>query len=213
MKRISIPVDTLELCSYGCGSVAKFKNGSGNLMCCESHSSCPTNKKKNSDGIKIAYKSGKIDPVQRYKDSPDQTKNKMNWNKGKYAADFSYNGKGSHKLVLIEERGHRCESCELETWLGKEITLEMDHADGDRKNNVKENLRLLCPNCHSFTHTWRGRNINPGIKKISDEVLVEALKTSPSIFSALNSLGLAGAGNYKRCENLIEIHNIRRQLE
>lgn len=71
------------------------------------------------------------------------------------AANFCYEGKGSHKKVLIRERGHVCESCKNSEWLGRRITLELEHIDGDNKNNVRENLKLLCPNCHSYTPTWR----------------------------------------------------------
>ncbi len=63
----------------------------------------------------------------------------------------------SIKKRLIEERGHKCETCLATSWLGKAITLEMDHINGDRANNDRDNLRLLCPNCHSQTRTWRKR--------------------------------------------------------
>lgn len=46
MKRIANPIETNELCSYGCGNVAKFINGSKKLMCCKSSNSCPANKKR-----------------------------------------------------------------------------------------------------------------------------------------------------------------------
>jgi hypothetical protein len=62
---------------------------------------------------------------------------------------------------LIEEglRMHRCERCGRTEWEGRPIPLELDHIDGDRTNNLLENLRLLCPNCHALTPTYRGRNI------------------------------------------------------
>lgn len=51
-----------------------------------------------------------------------------------------------------------CSGCLLDKWLGNEITLQVDHIDGDFKNNVIENLRFLCPNCHSQTETYcRGK--------------------------------------------------------
>ena len=53
---------------------------------------------------------------------------------------------------------HRCASCGLETWLDNKIPLEMDHINGDRRDNRLENLRLLCPNCHALTSTYRGKN-------------------------------------------------------
>lgn len=63
----------------------------------------------------------------------------------------------SIRNFLIRKRGNRCERCGLETWQGEKIVLEMDHTDGDKKNNKEENLKLLCPNCHSLTPTWRRR--------------------------------------------------------
>lgn len=64
------------------------------------------------------------------------------------------------KTRLAEERGYKCELCPNKgKWKGKPITLHLDHIDGDKKNNALGNLRLLCPNCHSQTETYAGRNI------------------------------------------------------
>jgi Zn finger protein HypA/HybF involved in hydrogenase expression len=68
------------------------------------------------------------------------------------------------KKRLINERGHRCECCRKEMWLGGEIVLELDHVNGDRDNNSRENLQLLCPNCHALTPTYRGKNIGEHAK-------------------------------------------------
>lgn len=53
-----------------------------------------------------------------------------------------------------------CEKCGLDgNWLGRPISLHLDHINGDNKDNRLENLRILCPNCHSQTDTYAGKNI------------------------------------------------------
>ena len=61
---------------------------------------------------------------------------------------------------ILEEglKPHRCECCGLEEWMGKPIPLELHHKDGDRHHNELENYELLCPNCHAFTDSYRGKN-------------------------------------------------------
>ena len=61
------------------------------------------------------------------------------------------------KKRLVSERGHRCESCLNSHWLSSLITLELEHVDGNNRNNHRSNLKLLCPNCHSQTPTRRNR--------------------------------------------------------
>lgn len=52
----------------------------------------------------------------------------------------------------------QCAHCTLTLWLGQDIPLELDHIDGNPNNNSLTNLRLLCPNCHAMTPTYRGKN-------------------------------------------------------
>lgn len=58
---------------------------------------------------------------------------------------------------LLNEANHKCEQCgwgEMNEYT-QTIPLEIDHTDGDAYNNLRENLRVLCPNCHSLTKTFR----------------------------------------------------------
>lgn len=52
----------------------------------------------------------------------------------------------------------QCSECGLRDWNGKPITLDLDHINGIYNDHVRSNLRLLCPNCHSQTDTYKGRN-------------------------------------------------------
>jgi hypothetical protein len=64
------------------------------------------------------------------------------------------------RIKLLEEgfEEHRCECCGGTEWLGKPIPLELHHKDGRKTNNSLENFELLCPNCHAFTDSYRGKN-------------------------------------------------------
>lgn len=64
------------------------------------------------------------------------------------------------RLKLIEDnvKEHKCEVCLLTNWNDEKIPLELHHVDGDRFNNVLNNIQLLCPNCHSQTDNNSGKN-------------------------------------------------------
>jgi DNA-binding transcriptional ArsR family regulator len=51
-----------------------------------------------------------------------------------------------------------CAECGITTWRDRALALELHHINGDGKDNRLENLALLCPNCHSQTDSWGGRN-------------------------------------------------------
>jgi len=71
----------------------------------------------------------------------------------------------SRRKRLLETRGHRCQVCGLSEWMGKEIPLELDHIDGNSDNNDEVNLRLICPNCHAQTETYKGANAGKNTKR------------------------------------------------
>lgn len=74
---------------------------------------------------------------------------------GKHPAFQTY--KLRNKLLKAKIFENRCSICGIRDWLGKKISCELDHIDGDRTNHRIENIRMLCPNCHSQTDTFRSK--------------------------------------------------------
>ena len=71
-------------------------------------------------------------------------------------------GRGHIKKHLIDIHGWQCVCCKGKTWQRQPIPLEVDHIDGNAGDNRPENLRLLCPNCHTQTPTHKAKNKGNG---------------------------------------------------
>lgn len=71
------------------------------------------------------------------------------------------------RLISSGLKERKCERCLLTEWQGEPIPVELDHINGVSNDHRWENLRLLCPNCHALTPTWRGRNRRMGVVSIS----------------------------------------------
>jgi len=80
----------------------------------------------------------------------------------KVEADPNSVGPPRLKNYLLDTRGHRCEVCGITEWMGRPAPLELDHTDGNPFNNQLDNLRLICPNCHAQTETYKGKNMGSG---------------------------------------------------
>lgn len=71
----------------------------------------------------------------------------------------------SRRLYLINKHSNKCFVCKNTTWNNVPIPIELDHIDGNSENNIEENLRLICPNCHALTNTYKNKNKGKGRAK------------------------------------------------
>ena len=72
-----------------------------------------------------------------------------------YCKDSTYDKTTLRKRIIKEGTiTYECQVCGISEWRGKEISLQLDHINGTNSDNRIENLRFLCPNCHTQTSTW-----------------------------------------------------------
>ena len=192
------------LCDYGCGKEAGFVLKNGKNCCAKRPAGCVTLKKINSERTKAAHNEGR----HGYTWNPNSA-----WSKGKslvsnedlFKTDSRYSNEAvKQRIVKDNLLEYRCSKCGIDSWQGETIVLDLDHINGNNCDNRLENLRYLCPNCHSQTNTYKGRNKNSGKTKVSDQKLLTAYKKCGTIRQALLDVGLAAkGGNYERLKKLI----------
>lgn len=105
---------------------------------------------------------------------------------------------------LLDGQNNKCQICGIVDWNSKKIKFHMDHIDGNKNNNNKENLRLICPNCHSQTDTYCVAK-NP-VRYSDSQISESILKNEYDISKAIISLGLSNGGqNVVRFRKIYDI--------
>jgi len=153
----------MNFCKF-CNKEGKYQTSTGQWLCEPTSNSCPVVRKKNSESLKNAHCSGKM---RKFTES-DRKKSNLSLNKKFADLPFVNQSYKRRREIVIKEQNGCCLICQLSLWLGKPIQLQIDHINGNNKDNARSNLRALCLNCHSLTETFCGKNINNGQKLVSD---------------------------------------------
>ena len=208
----------MKKCDYGCGNDAKYQLKNSKNCCENSPNRCIAIKLKNSSSLKKAYEEGnksKTITMPWLDNKRGLRKGKTIWSDDRVGRKFkkeevfssnSSTSTGSIKKIILAEKliEYKCKECGIFEWNEKKISLELDHINGKRNDHRLCNLRFLCPNCHSQTSTFRGRNLNNGNTKVTDEDILIELKKGTSIRKVLLNLNMAPmGGNYKRVKKII----------
>jgi hypothetical protein len=181
------------------------------LTCRNSREKSDETKNKISNGVKNSEKFRQslnnsvkfIDYKKRAK------KNKETWDKKILNAEYETLSFERLRKRIKLEQDNKCNKCGIDSWNDKPIVLELEHKDGDHNNNKRENLESLCPNCHSQTETWRGKDKKNKQNKVSDDDIVKTYLKNKNIRQTLIELGLsAKGGNYKRLHQLIKKYDL-----
>jgi len=109
---------------------------------------------------RIASKLGCYNPNQSGKGITKKSQEKIPLDEilnGKHPQFQTY--KLKNKLLKQGVFKNECSICGISEWNNNKLNMELDHIDGNKYNHLLNNLRLLCPNCHSQTDTYRAKNI------------------------------------------------------
>lgn len=160
---------TCARCEKEFERVSVSKNATGNYFCSRSCSASFNNRLRPSSGTWSCASCGKEHPlydgrIRKYCDNTCQWNHKRDGIINSWLAGE----RGLPKRMALEHYyreigAYKCAVCGTgDLWNDRELVLHFDHIDGDASNSLPENIRPLCPNCHSQTDTYAGRNFGNG---------------------------------------------------
>lgn len=202
LKKFELEIPKCKCCSIPL-TYEQFK--CKNKFCSHSCSAITNNKRTSILNLNIP-----IENVNGMCEHIDTISNKLiiSWKERLLNVSFDDLGYETKRKRIITEQKNKCNVCGIDKWMNNIISLEIDHIDGNNKNNNRENLVAICPNCHSLTKTWRGRNARQEGVRVSLTDMVNAYKECGNIRQALLKLNLAAKGsNYKRMKSAILMYN------
>jgi predicted RNA-binding Zn-ribbon protein involved in translation (DUF1610 family) len=129
------------------------------------------------------------------------------------------------RALVAQGRSFRCEACGIEgTWNGRRLNLHVDHINGQFWDCRADNLRFLCPNCHSQTPTYAGRNRrrssvrvvhvdDHGTEITNEPVFATSREDWPSVLDRIDTgeLGVTAAARLMGCHRN-HVYRLRKRL-
>jgi predicted RNA-binding Zn-ribbon protein involved in translation (DUF1610 family) len=129
---------------------------------CDSSCAAKFNNKLRKKYNNCLYCNNEINIKKKYCDNKCQQDYQYNKRLEKCNGNLENLGHSSIRKFITEKEGYKCSECGISEWNNKKIVLELEHKDGNSENNKEENLCFLCPNCHSQTDTFKGKNKGNG---------------------------------------------------
>ena len=149
-----------------CSSIITITHGNAKIFCSRSCSASFNNKKRASkrqeEKCAICNETMRGKGGKTFCSSHCFQEARYLTRESEYLNDFSSVDVTFLKNFLIRRDGYKCNNCGIDKWNEKPLSLDIEHKDGNSTNNAPLNLELLCPNCHSQTSTYKGRNKGNG---------------------------------------------------